>query len=467
MGRSEIDGFRDHCGVVGIVGNPEAAHLTYLALYALQHRGQDSCGIVSYDPSTEFYHRRVKKGLVADGFNPGNLSKLIGDRAIGHVRYTTAGFGGLLDAQPLLAKTGHGKIALAHNGNLINNKIYRRKLEDEGAIFQTTSDTEIVCHLYARSKESTPEARLISALNEVRGAYSITALLDGRLYAARDPHGVRPLIIGKLDKGYVVSSEDSVFNLIGAEYVREVEPGELVCIPGHSREGEDLSRIHSHKLYKPRDQPEAKCIFEHVYFSRPDSTIFGRSVHQSRRAMGRALAKSHPIAADVVIAVPDSGVIAAMGYAQEAGIPFDMGLVRNHYVGRTFIEPENKIRNFGVKIKLSPVKSIVEGKRVVVVDDSIVRGTTSKKIVQMLRSAGAKEVHMRVSAPPTTDPCFYGIDTPTRSELIASSQSIAAIADHIQVDSLGYLSAEDLHASVGRSGMCDACFTGNYPIKLT
>lgn len=451
------DVFRDHCGVVGIVGHPEAAHLTYLALYALQHRGQDSCGIVSYDPIKEHYHRRIKKGLVADGFNPSNLSKLVGDRSIGHVRYTTAGFGGLLDAQPLLAKTGHGKIALAHNGNLINNKIYRRKLEDEGAIFQTTSDTEIICHLYARSKESTAESRLITALNEVRGAYSITALADGKLYAARDPHGVRPLIIGKLEQGYVVASEDSVFNLIGAEYIREVEPGELVCISGD---------IQSHKLYKPRDQEEAKCIFEHVYFARPDSNIFGKSVHQSRRSMGRALARSHPVDADVVIPVPDSGVIAAMGYAEEAGIPFDMGLVRNHYVGRTFIEPENKIRNFGVKIKLSPVKSIVSGKRVVVVDDSIVRGTTSKKIVQMLRSAGAKEVHMRVSAPPTTDPCFYGIDTPTRSELIASSQSVTAIADHIQVDSLGYLSAEDLHASVGSLGMCDACFTGKYPITL-
>lgn len=465
---SEADSFRDHCGVVGIFNNEEASHLTYLALYALQHRGQDSAGIVTSDGVTQ--KRHVGKGLVADAFDDAMLAKLKGKHAVGHVRYTTAGVAGIADAQPLLTKTCGGEIAIAHNGNLINGEVFRRKLEDEGAIFHTSSDTEVICHLFARSKEESVVGKLTDALNQVKGAFSITALIGGKLIAARDPHGIRPLVLGRLKKGYIVASEDCAFELVQAEYVREIEPGECLVI--------DDSGLESHSLFMRRDQKPAPCIFEHVYFARPDSNIFGVAVHQSRRQMGAALARDNPVEADVVIPVPDSGCIAAMGYAQESGIPYEHGLVRNHYVGRTFIEPESKIRHFGVKVKLSPVKSVVEGKRVVVVDDSIVRGTTSKKIVQMLRSAGVKEIHMRVAAPPSTNPCYYGIDTPRHSELIASKKSLAEIQDYIGVDSLAYLSLPSLHGSLGRAnacktalakskGYCDACFSGNYPIALS
>lgn len=461
------DSFRDRCGVVGIQGDPEAANLAYLMMYALQHRGQESAGIVAGDGETLKRHADI--GLVADVFSEKILAQLGGSVAIGHTRYATAGDSGdpSRDAQPLLVRCQAGPIAIAHNGNLVNADALRAQFEDRGSIFQTSSDTEAILHLVATSHGTLLE-RLQKALRQVRGAYSITVMGDGRLYAARDPSGVRPLALGKLrrtptDRGWVVASETCAFDLIGATYVRDIEPGEIVVI--------DDNGVRSARIDNPEGVPYAACIFEHVYFARPDSLVFGRYVHEARKALGRQLAKETPVAADIVIPVPDSGVYAAMGFAAESGIPFEMGLVRNHYVGRTFIEPEQRIRHFGVKLKLNPVKSILERKRVVVVDDSIVRGTTSKKIVDMVRLAGAAEVHLRIAAPPTTNPCYYGIDTPTKEELIGSRMSVEEIRKYVGADSLGYLSREGLHQAVrgvgsSTTGACDACFSGEYLIPI-
>lgn len=472
-------GFRDKCGVVGVYGNPEAGHLAYLALHALQHRGQESAGIVALrrapgpdGAAVDTVTRRLGAGLVSDVFRAADLEALRGRAAVGHVRYATAGTPDLADGQPLLARTHAGHLAVAHNGNLVNAGALRTALEKQGALFQTSSDTEVISHLVATSDRSLPLAeRLKAALAQVRGAYALCVIGDGALYGVRDPSGVRPLVLGKLDEGYVLASETCAFDLIGATFVRSIEPGEMLVI--------DADGMRSERVPNPAAQPVAQCVFEQVYFARPDSTVFGAPVHAARMKLGAQLAKEQPAEADVVIPVPDSGVVAAMGYARALGLPFEMGFVRNHYVGRTFIEPEQRIRNFGVKLKLNPVRHVVEGKRVVVVDDSIVRGTTSRKIVTMLKNAGAKEVHMRISAPPTRHPCFYGIATPTREELIAHTHDHAAITASINADSLGYLSIEGMRASVtgatadgpaapeaqtARAGLCDACFSGHYPL---
>jgi amidophosphoribosyltransferase len=457
-----MSSLRDKCGVVGIQGDPEAANLAYLMMYALQHRGQESAGIVAGDG--EELKRHVEVGLVADVFDEKILAQLTGSVAIGHTRYGTAGDAAdpARDAQPLLVRCQGGPIAVAHNGNLVNADVLRAQFEERGSIFQTSSDTEVILHLVATS-HGTLLQRLQKALQQVRGAYSLTVMGDGRLYGARDPSGVRPLVLGSLRKGWVIASETCAFDLIGAHLVREIEPGEIVVIDDHG--------VRSSRIENREGVPKAACIFEHVYFARPDSMVFGRYVHESRKALGRQLAKEAPAAADVVIPVPDSGVYAAMGYAAEAGISFEMGLVRNHYVGRTFIEPEQRIRHFGVKVKLNPVKSILDGKRVIVIDDSIVRGTTSKKIVEMVRLAGAKEVHLRIAAPTTISPCYYGIDTPTKEELIGSHMSVEQIRAFVGADTVGYLSREGLHQAVrgtGSStpGACDACFSGEYLISI-
>jgi len=468
------------CGVFGIINHKDAANLVYLGLYALQHRGQESAGIatISLDsvasdtnlgepigssgageqiiaPGAPQIHVEKEMGYVNDIFTHERLSRLPGDTAIGHVRYSTAGGSMLCNAQPIVAAMSKGLIAIAHNGNLINGADLRHELEQEGAIFNTMSDTEVMVHLIARSRERDLERALVDALSRVKGAYSIAVLAPGRIYAARDPYGFRPLILGRLDDALVVSSETCAFDLIGAETIREIRAGEIVAM-----ECPDRLRV-VHQFPSTR---EARCIFEHVYFARPDSTIFGNNVAEVRKRFGAQLAREHPVDADVVIPVPDSGMFAALGYAQESGIPFEVGLVRNHYVGRTFIEPKQTIRNFGVKVKLNPIREIIAGKRVILIDDSIVRGTTSKKIVRMLKQFGATEVHMRVSSPPTTGPCYYGIDTPQRRELIASAQSVEEIRRFIEADSLGYLSEEGMLNAAAGGGYCTACFTGKYPV---
>jgi len=458
-----FDKFREECGVFGVLNHRDAANIAYLGLYALQHRGQESAGIASMQAEGRQIFVEKEMGHVADVFTPERLSRLPGDVAIGHVRYSTAGGSALCNAQPIFASTAKGPLALAHNGNLVNGDQLRRELEAQGAIFNTTSDSEVIVHLIARSGEPDLERALIDALSKVSGAFSIVLLAPGRIYAARDPHGFRPLVVGRLGESLVISSETCAFDLIEAETLREVRAGEVVVI----ERGDPLPSIRVvHQFTAPR---EARCIFEHVYFARPDSVVFGKNVAEARQAFGRQLAREHPTDADAVVPVPDSGIFAALGYALESGIPFQYGLVRNHYVGRTFIEPKQSIRNFGVKIKLNPVREIVAGKRIVLIDDSIVRGTTSKKIVRMLKQYGAKEVHMRISSPPTTGPCYYGIDTPQRRELIASSSSIEEIREFIEADSLGYLSEEGMLEAV-RNGddprrlYCTACFTGKYPI---
>jgi amidophosphoribosyltransferase len=449
-------GFTDECGVFGVCDSEDAANLAYLGLYALQHRGQESAGIASLDDQGAIHVER-EMGYVADVFDESRLSRLPGKTAIGHVRYSTAGASLLINAQPISFATGRGPLALAHNGNLVNAREIRTALEESGALFTTTSDSEVILHLVARSKAPTLAGAIAEALLEVRGAYSIVILSREGIFAARDPNGVRPLSLGMREGSPVVASETCAFDLIGARYERDVEPGEIVKL---SREG-----VSSHRFAFPLSTP---CVFEHVYFARPDSMVFGRSVAASRQGFGRRLAREHPAEADVVVPVPDSGMYAALGYAEESGIPFALGLVRNHYVGRTFIEPKQAIRHFGVKVKLNPVREIVEGKRVVLVDDSIVRGTTSRKIVRMLREAGAREVHVRVSSPPTMNSCHYGIDTPTRGELIAANQSVEEIQKYIQADSLGYLSVEGMLAAFGRpqQATCTACFTGIYPVEI-
>ena len=451
----ERAGYSDECGVFGVSDSEDAANLAYLGLYALQHRGQESAGIASLHEGKIHVEREM--GYVADVFDESRLSRLPGKTAIGHVRYSTAGASLLINAQPIVFATGRGPLALGHNGNLVNAREIRTSLEQSGALFTTTSDSEVILHLIARSKSPTLAGAIAEALLEVRGAYSIVILSQEGIFAARDPNGVRPLSLGVREGSPVVASETCAFDLIGARYERDVEPGEIVRL---SRDG-----VTSHRFAFPISTP---CVFEHVYFARPDSMVFGRSVAASRQGFGRRLAREHPAKADVVVPVPDSGMYAALGYAEESGIPFALGLVRNHYVGRTFIEPKQAIRHFGVKVKLNPVREIVEGKRIVLVDDSIVRGTTSRKIVRMLREAGAREVHVRVSSPPTMNTCHYGIDTPTRGELIAANQSVEEIQRFIEADSLGYLSVEGMLAAFGRpqQATCTACFTGIYPVEI-
>jgi amidophosphoribosyltransferase len=452
----EDDHFHDHCGVFGVFGHPEASKLVYLGLYALQHRGQESAGIVSSDGADLHGHKSL--GHIQEIFTPEVIARLPGASAIGHTRYSTAGDNVLTNAQPIVVDCNKGKIALGHNGNLTNALEVRRRLEHRGSIFQTTSDTEVIVHLIARSAARNLAGALADALNQVEGAYSLVVLTRDEMYAIRDPRGFRPLSIGRIDGSWVVGSETCAFDLIDAEYVREVEPGEMVRI---SRGG--IESIH----FAP-EKPHQHCIFEHVYFSRPDSLVFGRPVNQSREQLGRLLAREHPVEADIVTPVPDSGVPAAVGYAAQSGIPFRMGLIRNHYVGRTFIEPEQSIRDFGVKLKLNPIRRMIEGQRVVLVDDSLVRGTTSRKIVRLVRDAGATEVHVRVSCPPIISPCYYGIDTPRRDELIAARQSVEEIRGFLGADSLGYLSLESLRAAVEdtEGKFCTSCYTGSYPTEL-
>jgi amidophosphoribosyltransferase len=449
------DKCKDECGVFGIFGHPEAANMTYLGLYALQHRGQESAGIAAAGGGKVRVSRAM--GYVADTFDGDALSELPGPIAIGHVRYSTAGESRLANAQPILIDCAHGQIAICHNGNLVNASELREDLVRQGSIFQSNSDTEVVLHLYARSGAVSVEDAVIESVSQVQGAFCLLMLTRDRLIAVRDPHGFRPLALGRLDDAWVVCSETCAMDLIGATYVREVEPGEVLVI-GHDG-------LRSIKPFPPA--PLAHCVFEHVYFARPDSYVFGKSVNEVRTNLGRMLAREHRVDADVVVPVPDSGVCAAMGFADEAGIPLRMGLIRNHYVGRTFIQPQSSIRHFGVKVKLNPVRSILEGKRVVLVDDSIVRGTTSRKIVGMVRAAGAKEVHVRVSCPPTISPCFYGIDTPSRSELIAATHTIDQIREFLEADSVAYLSLEGLLTSVGegRRSYCTSCYTGQYPVE--
>lgn len=449
------------CGIFGIHGHDEAANIAYLGLHALQHRGQESAGVVAGD---EALRRHVGMGLVSDVFDEKILARLPGNAAIGHVRYSTAGSSELRNAQPFLFDYSGGSVAIAHNGNLVNAEELRTRLEASGSIFQTTSDTEVIVHLMAKVPEFDPVARLIAALRQVQGAYSLVLLAGDKLIGARDPHGFRPLVVGRLKDGYVLSSETSAFDLIEAEYIRDVEPGELVVVDG--------AGLRSFKILSEAIPATKFCVFEHVYFARPDSLVNGKSVYRARERMGVQLAQEQPApGADVVIPVPDSGVPSAIGYAKAAGIPFEMGLIRSHYVGRTFIEPQDSIRHFGVRLKLSPVRSVVDGKRVVVVDDSLVRGTTSRKIVKMLRAAGAREVHLRISAPPTTHPCYYGIDTPNRSELVAASHTLEEIVRYVTCDSLGYLSHDGMMGAVqagneAGGGYCSACFTGLYPVAL-
>jgi amidophosphoribosyltransferase len=460
---SEAEELKDHCGIFGIFANPEAANLTYLGLHALQHRGQEAAGIASSDGRDMRVHRAM--GLVADAFDAVSLGSLVGDRAIGHVRYATCGPSALDNAQPLIFSSQRGALALAHNGNLVNADAIREELEEQGSIFHTTSDTEIIGHLIAKQRAEHPGISLAdaigAALRQVTGAYSLLFLSNDQLIAARDPFGFRPLVIGKLRDSYTMASETCALDLIGAEYIGEVEPGQMVIL---DRAG--LTRRQFAEA--PAAARGGRCVFEHIYFARPDSLLFGQSVHEVRKRLGRELARERPAEADVVIPVPDSGVPAAIGFAEAQGLPFDLGLVRSHYVGRTFIEPQQSIRHLGVKLKLSAVQSVLKGKRVVVVDDSLVRGTTSRKIVGMIRAAGAKEVHLRISSPPTLFPCFYGIDTPTREELIASSHSTEEIGSYVTSDSLGYLSMEGVYRAVGqdRHGYCDACFSGNYLVPL-
>ncbi len=448
------------CGIFGVFGHPEAANLTYLGLYALQHRGQESAGIVAADGRDLRVHRGM--GEVADIFGAATLRELSGSMAIGHVRYSTAGSSTLENAQPIVVREGRGPLAVAHNGNLVNAVELREELEGQGSIFQSEMDTEVIPHLMARSRAKQLPDRVVDALRRVKGAYSLLFLTEDTLIAARDPNGFRPLILGRLGEAWVLSSETCALDLIEAAFVREVEPGEVVVI---SRAGLRSSRPF------PADIPVTRCIFEAVYFARPDSRTGDGTLYDVRKRLGRQLAREHPADADVVIPVPDSGVPAAIGYAQEAGLPFETGLIRNHYIGRTFIEPQQSIRHFGVKIKLNAVRDVLDGRRVVVVDDSLVRGTTARKIIKMVRQAGAREIHFRISSPPTLFPCYYGIDTPTRAELIASSHSIEEIRQYVTADSLGYLSLEGLRRAVHPEGRvdgpyCDACFSGCYPVRF-
>jgi len=457
------DHLHEECGVFGIFGAPDAAALTALGLHALQHRGQEAAGIVAFDG--EQYHSDRRMGHVADKFTrPEVLEKLQGHAAVGHVRYSTSGDTILRNVQPLFADLAGGGIAIAHNGNLTNAMTLREELVRAGAIFQSTSDTETILHLIATSRRTRVADRFVDALRNIEGAYSITALTNKKLIGVRDPLGVRPLVLGKLADAWVLASETCALDIIDAEYVRDIDPGEMVII---TEDG-----IESLRPFGP--QKSRFCIFEYIYFARPDSVLEGRSVYQSRKRIGEELAQEKPVEADLVIPVPDSGVPAAIGYAAASDIPFELGIIRNHYVGRSFIEPTQEIRNLRVKLKHNANRSMIEGKRVILVDDSIVRGTTSIKIVSMMRDAGATEVHMRIAAPPTTDPCFYGVDTPEKEKLLASRMSVEEMADHIGADSLAFISMDGLYRAMGEPGrndaeprFCDACFTGDYPTSLT
>jgi amidophosphoribosyltransferase len=457
-----FDKFREECGVVAIHGHPEASNLAYLGLYAMQHRGQESAGISTSDGNQIRTHKSM--GHVADIFTKPVLAKLTGELAIGHTRYSTAGDTVVLNAQPFSVICNKGRIAVAHNGNITNAADLRADLERRGSIFQATSDTEVILHLVAHSSERTLAGALRDALLQLEGAFSLVFLAQDRIIVARDPNGFRPLAMGQMEvsggrKAYTFASETCAFDLINAVYLQDVEPGEMVIV---GPEGVTRER------YTP-ERNRAQCVFEHVYFSRPDSRVFGRDVYESRDMMGRLLAREYPADADLVVPVPDSGVAAALGYAAESGLPYRQALIRNHYVGRTFIEPSQAIRDFGVKLKLNPVRHLLQGKSVVLVDDSIVRGTTSRKIVRMVRHAGAREVHLRISCPPTKSPCFYGVDTPTKGELIASTQNIEEIRRFVEADSLGYLSLGALRRAVAdeeRHDYCYACYTGDYPTEL-
>ncbi len=445
------------CGIFGIFDHPEASNHTYLGLYALQHRGQESAGIVSSDGSQLHHYRQM--GLVSEIFTRDILKKLSGKSAIGHVRYSTAGSSELKNAQPFVADYAKGSIAIAHNGNLTNASLIRSELESGGSIFQSNMDTEVIVHLIARSKEKTFVERTIHALSQVDGAYSLLFLTEKEMVAVRDPRGFRPLLLGQLKDAPVIASETSAFDLIGAQFLREIEPGELLLI--------NEKGVKSFKPFPPRQHHQ--CIFEFIYFARPDSFIFNRNVYEVRKSLGIQLAKESPAEVDMVVPIPDSGIPATLGYASESKAPLEMGMIRNHYVGRTFIEPEQSIRHFGVKIKLNPVKGLMEGKRIVTVDDSIVRATTSRKINRMFRNAGAKEIHVRISSPPITHPCFFGIDTPKRSELIASSHTLKEIQRYINATSLNYLSLAGLRKCMEDEAeqFCYSCFTGDYPTQIS
>lgn len=459
---AEADAFRDECGVFGIFGKQEAASLCTLGLHALQHRGQEAAGIVSYD-GKQFYVER-HAGLIGDTFTKSAvLARLPGSRAIGHTRYATTGGGGMRNVQPFYAEYDGGGFAIAHNGNLTNALTVQKALQKRGAIFSSTSDTETFLHLIAMSEGKDFLDRFIDALKQVEGAYSLVGLSEKKLIGARDPLGIRPLVLGDLDGSYILASETCALDIIGARYVRDIKAGEVVVITDKG--------VESHFPFAP--VPTRFCIFEYVYFARPDSNLEGRNVYDVRKKIGEELAHESPCDADIVVPVPDSGVPAAIGFAQASGIPFELGIIRNHYVGRTFIQPSQSIRHMGVKLKHNPNRKMIEGKRVVLVDDSIVRGTTSQKIVQLVRDAGAKEVHMRIASPPTMSPCFYGVDTPEKAKLLASRMSIEAMADFIKVDSLGFLTIDGLYRAVRepeRNGecpqFCDACFTGEYPTRL-
>ncbi|QPJ61828.1 MAG: amidophosphoribosyltransferase [Candidatus Nitronauta litoralis] len=452
---ADSDKFHDECGVVGIYGNSEAANLAYLGLYSLQHRGQESAGIASVDKGN--VNVEVGMGLVADVFTQQCLERLPGNMAIGHNRYSTAGESHVKNAQPCVIKYSHGSLALAHNGNLVNADGIREQLVEEGSIFQSTNDSEVVLHLIARSHAEDFVERVIEALSKVQGAYSLVLMSENEIVAARDPHGFRPLVLGEIDGAPVVSSESCVMDLIGAKYIREVEPGEMLLINDKG--------VTSYFPF-PSVEPK-KCIFEHIYFARPDSVLFGEYVYNVRKRMGKTLSEQAPVDADIVVPVPDSGNLSALGYAEASGIPFEMALIRNHYVGRTFIEPQSQIRHFGVRVKLNAVRELIAGKRVIIIDDSIVRGTTSRKIVKMMREAGATEVHVRISSPPSLFPCFYGIDTPTSEELIASSHNLEETRKFLTADTLEYLDLNRMLEVMedDNDHFCTACFSGDYPVK--
>jgi len=447
---------KEYCALFGIHGHKDASRLAYLGLYALQHRGQESAGIVSSDGK---YVRQFKgMGLVADVFTEDKITPLTGTMAIGHVRYSTTGSSVLKNAQPFLIEYADDSLAIGHNGNLVNATELRQDLEKQGAIFQTTMDSEIILHLITRSKKSSLKDKLIYALSKIKGAYSLVLLTKDQIIGVRDPRGFRPLCLGRIGGAWVLASETCALDLVQARYVREVEPGEIVIINKSGLRSISPLKKSKHSL----------CIFEYIYFARPDSNIFGDSVYLTRKRLGKRLAQEHPIDCDILLPIPDSGNCAALGFAEASGIPFEMGIIRNHYVGRTFIQPSQHIRDLGVKVKLNPVRGLLKGKRVVIVEDSIVRGTTSKARVKTLRESGAKEVHMRVSCPPLIHPCFYGIDFPTKKELIASSRSIEQIRDYVGLDSLGYLSIEGMLSamSLPAGEFCTCCFSGRYPIKV-
>ncbi|MCX5678111.1 MAG: amidophosphoribosyltransferase [Candidatus Omnitrophica bacterium] len=447
---------KDYCGVVGIYGHKNAAQLAYLALYALQHRGEESTGIVSFDKKKIYMHKG--QGLVGNVFKEENLKKLKGHLAIGHVRYSTTGSSTAKNVQPLLINHKKGFIAVAHNGNLTNSVALRNELEDAGSILQTTMDSELILHLLVKDHQNNYSGKLLPIMDRLEGAFSFVIMINDAIYAMRDPHGFRPLCIGKMGDAYIVASETCALDMVEASYVRDVEPGEIVII--------DKNGIRS--LKQPESKKHAFCIFEYIYFSRPDSNIFTQSVYLARKNLGKTLAREHPANADMVMPIPDSGTCAALGFAEESKLPLEIAFVRNHYIGRTFIQPSQLIRDFKVKVKLNPVKDALKGKRIVIVEDSIVRGTTSRGRVRALRASGAKEIHMRVSCPPLISPCFYGIDFPTKKELIASSHSVEEIREFIGVDSLKFISLEGMLSSMTlpKEEFCTACFTGNYPTTI-